>query len=164
MFNRTVAIAIALGLSLSAKTAVAEESKPIFKAPISAAEASKSKRFGINPELGRAWVEIDVYPDFSETSDTYRVPVPGLRYDKDSRQVVYGADGKQVVCANVRDTGAWIFKSHRVEPTGDCELTRRYVNVPIDDGFAVDVIEHFEVHIKSADRLGHVHRGTGKQG
>ena len=146
--------ALALGLSVSAMTAVAAESTPIFKTPIAQQEASKSKRFGINSELGRAWVEIDIYRDQVETSDTYRVAVPGLSYDKGVGQIVYSSEGKSVVCANVREAGSWIFKSQRIEPTGDCELTRKYVKVPIDDGFAVDVIEHFEVHFKAADRLG----------
>lgn len=164
MFNRIAITALALGLSLSAATAVAAEAGPIFVAPISAAEASKSKRFGINPELGRAWVEIDVYFAQSESAESYRVAVPGLSYDKNSSQVVYDAEGKQVVCANVRETGSWIFKSQRIEATGNCELTRKHVKVPIDDGFAVDVIEHFEVHFKVADRLGRMQKDALKRG
>ena len=164
MINRMTGTALALGLSLSALTAAAAETTPIFKAPIGAQEASKSKAFGINPELGRAWVEIQVYHDPTELNETYRVPVPGLRYDKASQQVVYEAEGRKVVCANVRETGGWIFKNQRVEPTGDCELTRRYAKVPIDDGFAVDVIEHFEVHFKPVGQLGRMHKGGERQG
>lgn len=164
MFNRITTIALVLGLSLSAATAVAEDAAPIFEAPISAVEASKSKRFGINPELGRAWVEIDVYFVQSESSESYRVAVPGLSYDKSSSQVVYDAEGKKVICANVRETGSWIFKSQRIEPTGDCELTRKYVKVPIDDGFAVEVIEHFEVHFKAAGRIGRMYKDAQNRG
>ncbi len=164
MFNHVAPTALGLGLSLFAVTAIAVETDPIFKAPIGAQDATKSQTFGINPELGRAWVEIDVHQNTSEISNTYRVTVPGLSYDKDSRQVVYDAEGKKVVCGNVRETGSWIFKSQRIEPTGDCELTRRYVKVPIDDGFVVDVIEHFEVHFKVVDRRGQLHREAEKQG
>lgn len=164
MFNRIATTTLALGLSLSALTAAAVETTPIFKAPIGAQDATKSKTFGINPELGRAWVEVNVYQDTTELSETYRVPVPGLSYDKSSSQVVYDAEGKKVVCANVRETGSWIFKSQRIDPTGHCELTRKYVKVPIDDGFAVDVIEHFEVHFKPADQVGRMQQGTETQG
>ncbi|MDO9451433.1 MAG: hypothetical protein Q7J29_01075 [Stagnimonas sp.] len=164
MFKRIATTAVAIGLSLSAVTAVSAESTPIFKAPIGAQDATKSKTFGINPELGRAWVEVTVYESVTELIDTYRVPVPGLRYDKDSSQVVYDAEGRNVVCANVRETGNWFFKDQRIEATGDCELTRRYVKVPIDDGFAVDVIEHFEVHFKPVERTGRLHQTTDKQG
>jgi len=164
MFHRIAATALTLGLSLSAVTASAADTTPIFKAPIGATEASKSKTFGINTDLGRAWVEIDIYRDPSETTETYRVQVPGLSYDKDKAQVVYSSDGQTVVCANVRNTGGWIFKHQRVEPTGDCELTRKYVKVPVDDGFGIDVIEHFEVHFKPASRVGIIRTNTEKQG
>lgn len=152
MLNRlTAALALGLGLSLSIAHA---ETTPIFKAPLSVTEASKSKRFAINPELGRAWVEIEVYQDPTEMSQTYRVAVPGLSYDKTSAQVIYSAEGQSVVCAKVTESGSWIFKNQRVEPTGDCELTRKYVKVPVDNGFGVDVIEHFEVHFKPLMRVG----------
>lgn len=154
MFNRIATVALMLGLSLYAVTTVTAEAGPIFKAPISAAEASKSKRFGINPELGRAWVEIDVFFALSETYESYRAAVPGLSFDKSSGQVVYDAEGEKVICAEVRETGSWIFKSQRIEATGNCELTRRYVKVPIDNGFTVNVIEHFEVHFNALDRPG----------
>lgn len=153
MFTRISAATLALGLSVFTSQVVAETT-PIFKAPISAQEASKSKRFGINPELGRAWVEIDIYRDQPESTDTHRVAVPGLSYDKEAAQVVYSEEGKSVVCANVREVGSFIFKHQRIEPTGDCELTRKYVKVPVDDGFGIDVIEHFEVHFKPVRRVG----------
>lgn len=164
MFNRIAATTLALGLSLSAFSVASAEATPIFKAPIGAQDATKSKTFGINPELGRAWVEVDVYHTPTELTETYRVPVPGLSYEKDGSRVVYDAEGRKVVCANVRDTGTWIFKSQRIEPTGNCELTRKYVKVPVDDGFAVEVIEHFEVHFKPVGQLGSMHKATEKQG
>lgn len=164
MFNRITAATLTLGLCLASGTAAAVDSTAIFKAPIGAHEASKSKTFGIDPELGRAWVEISVYHDRSENSDTYRVAVPGLRYDSGSGNVVYEAGAKQVVCANTQPSGFWVFKSQRVVATGDCELTRKYVSAPVDDGFSVQVIEHFEVYFKPAGRLGPVDKNSGKQG
>lgn len=163
MFNRLSAAALAIGLGFSVSTAHAETT-PIFTAPISATEASKSKRFAIDPELGRAWVEIEIYYATSEQSESYRVAVPGLSYNKDTAQVSYNAEGQTVVCANVRESGSWIFKHQRIESTGDCELTRKYVKVPVDDGFAVDVIEHFEVHFKPpVSRVGGVPASADKQ-
>ena len=148
-------------LSLSASSAVAETT-PIFKAPIGSQEASKTKRFGINPELGRAWVEIEIWQNTSETSELHRVLVPGLSYSKEASQIVFNSDRQSVVCANVRESGFWIFKHERIEPTGDCELTRKYVKVPIDDGFSVDVIEHFEVHFKPVSPTAIAPARTGK--
>lgn len=166
MFNRIATAALAAGLSLLAATATATaaESTPIFKAPIGSHEASKSKRFAINPELGRAWVEINVWHDPAELNEFHRVLVPGLSYDKQASRVVFDADGQSVVCATVRDEGFWIFKHQRVVPTGDCELTRKYVKVPVDYGFGVEVVEHFEVHFKPVSRVGIVESATDKQG
>ncbi len=163
MLNRIATTILTIGLSLTTASAFAGQAAPIFKAPISAQEASKSKRFAINPELGRAWVEIDILHPFSETLESHRVAIPGLVYDKDGSRVIYEADGKTISCASVRQAGKWIFKSHRIEPTGNCELTRKYVKVPIDDGFAVDVIEHFEVHFTPVDRFGSAHESVERQ-
>lgn len=154
MFNRYfAAAALALGLGTSA-SALQADTTPIFKAPLSSLDASKSKRFAINPELGRAWVEIEVWHNFSENTEFHRVQIPGLSYKQDTAQVVFAQDEKTVVCAEVETGGFWIFKHERIKPTGDCELTRKYVKVPVDDGFSVDVIEHFEVHFKPASRVG----------
>lgn len=150
MFNSLQSIALAVALGASAGSATAEL-QPIFKAPLSAQDATKSKAFGVNAELGRAWVEVRVYQDRTETDEIYRVIVPGLSFKKDSGQVVYEADGKTVVCATLRQSGGLFFKTQRVEPTGNCELTRRYVKQAIDNGFAVDVVEHFEVYLQPND-------------
>lgn len=151
MLTRITAATLALGLSL-ATAASAMESAPIFKAPIAASEASKSKRFAINPELGRAWVEINIWHDPSERNEFHRVQVPGLSYQRETAEVVFDAGGRSVVCATVRQSGFGIFKHPRVVPTGACELTRRYVQTPVDNGFGVEVVEHFEVHFKPVDR------------
>lgn len=163
MLPRIAATATLIGLSLSALAATAAETKPIFKAPIASHEATKSKRFAINADLGRAWVEVEVWHDASETSEVHRVQVPGLSYDPETAQVVFVNERQSVVCANVRETGNFLFRQTRVEPTGDCELSRKYVKVPVDDGFGVDVVEHFEVHFKPVDRVGLVPATTGPQ-
>lgn len=147
MFKPIASAAAALGLSLAASSAMAE-STAIYKTPVGLPEASKSQRFVIDADLGRAWVEIDTWQNTMETNQTHRVSVPGLSYDKAKAQVVYQQDGQAIACADVRKGSGWIFKQTRIEPTGQCELTQKYVKVPIDDGFSVDVVEHFEVHFK----------------
>lgn len=149
MFSRIPIVALALSLGLAAPAAqAAEDGTRIFKSPTGAFSASKSKKFAINPELGRAWVEVDLYYAMSETSDYYRVAVPGLSYDRERFEVVFDAEGRRVVCATVEQRGWWIFSHDRIEATGDCELSHRYVKVPVDNGFAIEHIEHFEVHFK----------------
>lgn len=143
-------VAVVLGLALAQSTALAADSSTaIFKAPVGAADASKSKTFAINRDLGRAWVEIDLYYNTSETTDTRRVVVPGLSFDPAASAVVFKAQGKTVECAKVEERG-WIFKHTRIEPTGNCELTHKYVEVPVDNGFTIEQVEHFEVHFNPA--------------
>lgn len=158
-------LAAALSLGLGAAPAIASsESRLIFKAPIGEQQASKSKRFAINSELGRAWVEIDVWHNPSETGEMHRVQVPGLSYDKAKAQVVFTANGQSVVCAKVQESGVLIFKHQRIEPTGDCELTRRYVQVPVDNGFNVEVLEHFEVYLNTSQPGRPVSSDSGASG
>lgn len=143
----TLALALSLGFGFPAAQA-ASNGIPILKMPASSLEPSKSKSFAINPELGRAWVEVDFYYALSETSDHYRIAVPGLRYDKARSEVVFENDGKRVICANVVQKGWGIFKHDQVEATGACELTHRYIRVPVDNGFTIEHVEQFEVNFK----------------
>lgn len=148
MFSRLTPMVLALGLAAALPATAVEDATRIYKTPIAASEASKSKRFAINDDLGRAWVEVEMYYSVSESTKYHRVPVPGLTYDRERAEVVFDADGRRVVCATVEQRGRWIFAHQKIEPTGSCELTHRYVKVPVDNGFAIEHIEHFEVHFK----------------
>jgi len=143
----TLVLGLSLGLGLSTAHAAAN-SISILKMPASSLEPSKSKSFVINPELGRAWVEVDFHYALSESSDHYRIAVPGLRYDKANSEVIFESDGNRVVCATVVQKGWGIFKHDRVKATGACELTHRYVKLPVDNGFTIEHVEQFEVHFK----------------
>lgn len=149
MFVRSSAWPLAAALGLAVFAAQADTS-PIFTAPLGPGEASKTRRFAINPELGRAWVEIDIWHANSDSGETHRVAVPGLSYRPDSHQIVFDVDGSTVTCAFVRQAGSWIFRHRRIEPTGDCQLLTHYVRSPMDDGFRVDVVERFELHFTHA--------------
>lgn len=148
MFSRLTPMVLALGLTAALPATATEDATRIYKTPIAAAEASKSKRFAINDDLGRAWVEVEMYFSVSESTKYHRVAVPGLSYDRERAEVVFDADGRRVICATVEQRGRWIFAHQKIEPTGACELTHRYVKVPVDNGFAIEHIEHFEVHFK----------------
>lgn len=144
----SLSVALGLGISVTAVQANQPEQR-IFKAPASGFEPRESKRFAINPELGRAWVEVDLFYPTSEMTEHHRVPVQGLRYDSARAEVVFEAPQQRVVCATVEERGWWVFKHHKVQPTGDCKLTHEYVERAKDNGFTVDQIEHFEVHFKA---------------
>lgn len=148
-------VPIALGLALSpviaSASTAATDAKPIYQAAIGPMEASKSSTFVVNPEFGRAWVEITKNYSWSDSpAEVVRVPVEGLRYDAARNAVVLDADGKQLECAKVVERGVWVFKGPVAKPTGQCELIQRYVKVPVDDGFGVRRIEKFQVLLNPA--------------
>lgn len=160
MFPRLTPMVLALSLAAAVPAATAAgDATRIFNTPTGAAEASKSKRFGINDELGRAWVEVEMYYSTSESTDYHQVAVPGLSYDRERAEVVFDAEGRRVVCATVEQRGRWIFAHQKIEPTGACELTHRYVKVPVDNGFAIEHIEHFEVLFKPQPRAAATNAG-----
>jgi hypothetical protein len=80
-----------------------------------------------NPDSEHAWVEVSLYESdgFDQRGETriIREQVPGLKYDPESHQVVYEAEGKsRVVCAREVDHGFLFFHSKSIEATGNCKL------------------------------------------
>lgn len=121
------------------------QASPILSRPVSEQILNESKQFAINADLGRAWVEVALSTSGSDVTENYQVRVPGLRYDAAREAVVFQAQGQEVVCATVKPSGWWLFKGHRITPTGACQLSHRYVRTPVDNGFHIDDIQHFEV-------------------
>lgn len=149
MFVNKAVLSVALGLGLLA-TGLQAHASPIFKSAIGSQEASKSKRFAFDADTGRAWVEIDIHHTISESVESHRIVVPGLIYNQKSAQIVFASGGEAVPCANVREAGFWIFKHSRIDATGQCALTKQYVEESVDDGFSVKSVEKFEVHLKTS--------------
>lgn len=91
--------------------------------------------YGINEEMGRAWVELDVdsriSADDSIGQDFERVKVPGLSLVGGS--VVLEVEGQQVECAKVRPVG--IFRYRMAKETKNCKFTTRTETRIEDDGF-----------------------------
>ena len=109
-----------------------------FAASIPVYEASAYDRvdgdFGINEEMGRAWVELAIYTGSGndDSGPSYeRVKVEGLSLVAGS--VVLAVDGQQVECAKVRPVG--IFRYRVAKPTGNCKFTSKTEVRIIDDGF-----------------------------
>lgn len=90
--------------------------------------------FGINEEMGRAWVEVAVSSRMStdDSGPSYdRVKVPGLSIVGGS--VVLDFEGQQVECAKVRAVG--IFRTRVARATGNCKFTSKVETRISDDGF-----------------------------
>jgi hypothetical protein len=143
-------VAIALGAIAPAAIASAAELR-IFEDHPHPSIQRKTTAFAINAELGRAWVEVTFDAASPEDRpEVVRVRVPGLRYDAATKAIVFQDEDRIVECARVELRGRGAFARHAISPTGRCELTHRYVRVPIDDGFAIEDVQRFEVHLKTA--------------
>lgn len=147
MITRMTALLVALGLP----GAVLANGVPGIKVPVSGAptqglEITKTERFVVRPELGRAWVEVDLYDPLLESLKTYRIAVPGMHYDASRAAVVLAATGEEVICAKVSE-GGWPFRHQRVRPTGACSVQHRYVTQAVDNGYTVDEVRHLELFL-----------------
>lgn len=89
--------------------------------------------YGINEEMGRAWVELAVHTstDVDSSPDYVRVKVPGMSIVGGS--VVLDVDGQQVECAKIRPVG--IFRYRMAKATGNCQVKSRTERRIEDDGF-----------------------------
>ncbi len=121
---------IATVLALTTLNAIAA-SIPVFE---TTSYSSLSGTFGINEEMGRAWVEVAEssasMSDDSGASYT-RVKVPGLSVV--AGVVVLEVEGQQVECAKIRPVG--IFRYRMAKPTGNCKFTTKVESRIFDDGF-----------------------------
>lgn len=91
--------------------------------------------YGINEDMGRAWVELDIdermSADDSIGQDFEKVKVPGMSLVGGS--VVLEVEGQSVECAKVRPVG--IFRYRMAKPTKNCKVTTRIEKRLIDTGF-----------------------------
>ncbi len=95
-----------------------------------------SAYFGVNRNLGRAWVEVAVTPfvDTPQRDVIARKMIKGLYYDAERKAVIYQREGKETVCAE-----DWHFLlSTSLKTTGNCELKVSAKARKVDDGFTVE--------------------------
>lgn len=138
---RSAVLAVGLAMSMPAL------SMTVASIPIPESLVSTQKQFRINPELGRAWVEVSMSFTDNDVSESYRYQVPGLSFDKNSRRVVFAQAGKSVTCATLSPAGMGPFKRDRVVPTGACQLSYRKVRDIRDNGFELKPVQYLEVRL-----------------
>ena len=105
----------------------------VYEAPLGSDEPI-SASFGVNPDLGRAWVDVVVRPGYSGSEPVFALPlqsrVDGLYYDSARKQVLYRTATGPIVCAE--DVG-----QSSLNATGDCKLVLSTEQRSVDDGFDV---------------------------
>jgi hypothetical protein len=88
--------------------------------------------FGINVELGRAWVEVQAHRTSEDSmGDFYRARVEGLSLQ--NGLIVLDIEGQQVECGFVKRVG--IFKTPVARMNGNCRFDVEKKKTVIDDGF-----------------------------
>lgn len=122
-------------------------SMTVASIPVAQSLVSTQKQFRINPELGRAWVEVSMSFTDNDVSESYRYNVPGLRYDTSLKQVIFEQAGKSITCATISPAGFGPFKRERVTPTGACQLGYTKVQKAVDTGFEIKPVHYVEVRM-----------------
>lgn len=106
----------------------------VTETPVDFFRPNAKSTFAVNKELGRAWVEVEMFDrahgNRETASYTLKVKVEGLVYDEASSTVVLTHDGQVFECATV--SGRWYGTV--IRPSG-CELRIRQVKIIQDDGY-----------------------------
>ena len=135
----------ALILSLSAFSALAEEIKLYDRPTYETSQISSIREaFEINPQLGRAWVNMK----FDEVGDgpvfyDQRVQVAGLSYNATSNEILLDVEGTQIVCATVKIN----FFGVHIKNTGKCTFAQKLYNVKVDNGYEVETIQKLKISL-----------------
>ena len=127
LVHKVFCAALALAIPAFAMTrvrigSVAPEYRPTAGAEMPEPVSMEDFRFEINKETGRARVVVDyTYPDMvafgvdgGSGPESTAAQLPGLKYDREAKEVVYDAGGKTTVCATVRGS--------RIRSTGSCTV------------------------------------------
>ena len=102
--------------------------------------------FEVNQETVRARVVVDyTYPDEQVYSldDDNKGPqetiaqIPGLKFDPQAHAIVYNADGKSTVCANVAEHKGIFGKHLKIRNTGSCVVSAEDTKHAEDDGWSI---------------------------
>jgi len=111
----------------------ADAKKKVYEQKIG--DAYVSAQFGVNRNLGRAWVEVAASPVEvpSQRDIVARQMIKGLYYDPDRKAVIYQHKGQETVCAE-----DWRFLlATSLKITGNCELKVAMKERKLDDGSTV---------------------------
>jgi len=130
-------------------------SSTLTREPVSLEDFS----FEVNQETARARVVVDykyvdqnIYGpnDDNGGPESTIVQIPGLKYLAQAHTVVYEADGKQTVCADVQQRKGLFGIRLRIKKTGLCTVTAERTKHAEDDGWQIRrftaIDTYFEVH------------------
>ena len=111
--------------------------------------ASASTAFGINPEMGRAWVAVTVSSNDPEGGESAveRINLKGLNYDQETGAINLDSEGKITICAEYKTVGRSIFRQKIIEMTNNCKFEGRWRTFSYDNGFEIKKIAKYEIFL-----------------
>jgi len=134
-FRSSVAIAAAVMCSFAGAANAAQ--LIVFEQPVYQWNQEVSADFGVNRELGRAWVQVGLTTpaigDEGPDMEVINRAVEGLYYDSARKQVLYRAGSEVVVCA---EDSKFLWSTY-LKSTGQCLLTPRTEKRKVDNGFTI---------------------------
>ena len=127
---------------------------PVFQEVLNLRGASVSSTgYGIEPELGRAWLDVKVEePGSGEDSgvtQTFRAKVAGLSFDAAKREIIFQPEsGEAVTCVKVVTKKRLWIRYEKQVPTGLCRIAAKVVSQKVDTGFQLERREVLEVNLE----------------
>ena len=112
--------------------------------------ATATAEFAINPEMGRAWVEVEVSSNLSDgggSSDVERIKLEGLTFDQQTGEINLDRDGKITTCAQYKMVGRSIFRSMMIKMTENCKFQGRWRTWSYDNGFEIKQTKQYEIFL-----------------
>jgi hypothetical protein len=93
-----------------------------------------TSKFRIDPELGRAWVEVRIIDIFDDNYDRkHQIEVEGLSFDVNNSAIVYEQGGIRTECA-ILIPGRTLIRRMKIRLTGNCEFSERSTKLVSEDG------------------------------
>jgi hypothetical protein len=128
----TLALAWALpALAADPQPSGTDAKKRVYEQKIG--DSYVSAYFGVNRNLGRAWVEVASTPwiDNPQREVVARKMIKGLYYDPDRKAIIYQRKGQETVCAT--DWNSLLTTA--LKTTGNCDLKVSMKQRNVDDGY-----------------------------
>ena len=156
---QTVLTSLFVVLAMTAGTAQATEL--LINQQSADEQLLSATRYQINPELGRAWLELDYVrpnrngdahgPYVASIPYSVRALISGMSYDvPDSRILFTGAKGS-VVCATVAEKRGMFGTKLMITPTGHCNTSGLRGMRSVDDGAYIRHESVFNTYFRAND-------------
>lgn len=97
-----------------------------------------SGEYDINKDLGRAWVVLKYSGSDPEAmGQEVRVKIPGMSFDKTTKEVIIETEQGRIVCAVEKK----FLRMKSLRATKECSFKEKIFTVNYDDGFEIKKIQ-----------------------